>query len=135
MVQSILHNLGSWKSPECKTIKKSLPDICTHFNNNQSAIAPLADSLEAAGIITAIVCSDVKYAREIGPYRQASQLLDSVRSTIQFLPRKFYEFLEILRKQGHGNLAQELYQKCSKCNNANASHYYMCIQYQRKVCS
>ena len=128
-------NLGSGKSPEHKTILKNLPSICEILNDNPSTITPFADSLKTAGIITGPVCGKVKHAKGLGPYDQASELLTAASTNFRYSPRKFYEFLEILRKQGHRNLAQDLYQKCSKCINANACHYYMCMQYQRKVCS
>lgn len=67
----------------------------------------------------------------VGPYEQATKMLMAANSTIKIDPSKFYDFLEILNKQELGELAQELYQKCSKYNDTNASHSeYLTVPYK-----
>lgn len=120
--------LDSWDSPECKTIKQCKFHICSILDNKPDTITPLADNLEAADIITRRTSNKVKHAKGMGPYEQASQLLDDARGTFCDNPKKFYELLEILQEQRFVELAEDLYQTCSKCNNTNAYHYNMYIQ-------
>ena len=112
MLTNPLQKMSNKRTAEYESLRSHLHGICSSMSSRFHTISPLANDLCAVRIIGESTKNAVVNTRGIPPYEQASRLMTSVQTSVQFSPKTVYLLAEKLFEHEHIEVVHKLLEEC-----------------------